>query len=338
VDVPAVQTLVIAHASDVAEARRLARELALRLGFGAAEGEEIALVLSELASNLVRHAGGGTLHLRPLKEGGRPGLEIESVDRGPGIANVEEALRDGFSTAGGLGYGLGVVNRLTDRLDIRSRPRQGTQVLCRRYARPDEKGVDRCPLAFGAATRAHPLMGVNGDAFVIKRWGESALAGVIDGLGHGQFAHRAAEAARQYVENHYDRPLADILRGANRACRATRGVVMALARFDWAVGKLTFASIGNVEARVTGSREPMNLLVRRGVVGGSAPPPAVTEHPWRAGYLMVLHSDGLTTRWRWEDYPGLALQPAPAVAQGLLWALAKEGDDATVVVVRDLVP
>src|SRR5258708_16312541 len=107
---------------------------------------------------------------------------------------------------------------------------------------------------------------VNGDTFVIQQWGESALVGVIDGVGHGQFAYSAAQAARQYVERHYDQPLADIFLGVARTCRATRGVVMGLARFDWGQGTLTFASVGTVEARAFDSPEPMNFVIPRRIM------------------------------------------------------------------------
>ncbi len=191
-----------------------------------------------------------------------------------------------------------------------------------------------CPLAFGVATRPRQPGAVNGDAFVVKQWAESALVGVIDGLGHGQFAHRAAQAARQYVESHFDLPLDQIFRGAARACRATRGVVMALARFDWGRARLAFASVGNIEVRVFPSSEPFHFSIRRGIVGLNAPNAVVTEHPWPPGHLLVLHSDGLRTHWGWKDFPGLASQPAAALAQEFLRRLATKEDDATVIVVR----
>ncbi len=177
----------------------------------------------------------------------------------------------------------------------------------------------------------------NGDAFVIKQWAESALVGIIDGLGHGQFAHRAAQAARQYVEGHFDRPLDQIFRGVGRACRATRGVVMALARFDWGRERLSFASVGNIEVRIFPSAEPFRFTIRRGVLGLNAPNAVVTEHPWPPDHMLVLHSDGLRTHWSWKDVARLAEQPAPVLAQALLRLLAKEDDDATVIVVRNAI-
>lgn len=177
-------------------------------------------------------------------------------------------------------------------------------------------------------------MPVNGDTFVIKQWGESALVGVIDGLGHGQFAYRAAQAARQYVERHFDQPLAEIFRGVARTCRATRGVVMGLARFDWGRATLTFASVGNVEARVFGSPERTNFVFPRGILGLNAQRPVVTQHRWELSNVMVLYSDGLTTHWRWSDFPHLAQASATVAAQELLRAFARDTDDATVVVVK----
>jgi hypothetical protein len=169
------------------------------------------------------------------------------------------------------------------------------------------------------------------------------LVGIIDGLGHGQFAHRAAQTARQYVENHFDLPLDQIFRGVGRACRATRGVVMALARFDWGRGRLAFASVGNIAVRVFPRAEPFHFVVRRGVIGLNAPGAAVTEHPWSPGHVLVLHSDGVATHWGWKDFPGWAdpeagAPPAAAMAQQLLRAKAKDEDDATVIVVRDVMP
>jgi anti-sigma regulatory factor (Ser/Thr protein kinase)/serine/threonine protein phosphatase PrpC len=328
--------IAVVNGSDVNEARQRAQVMALTIGFDETASAEVALAVSELGANLLRHTKGGTLTLTPLVDGRRVGMQVISQDRGPGIADVEQALTDGFSTTGGLGYGLGAVNRLMDELDIASEPgtSEGTRITCKRWLRVDVRRTMPDPLTFGAASRPHPRMTENGDAFVIKCWGEGALVAVIDGLGHGPFAEHAAQTARQYVESHVDQPLDLILRGVGRACRATRGVVMALARFDRDGTRLTFASIGNIEARVFGSVEPMNFAVRRGIVGVNAPNPAVTQHRWQPNYLLVLHSDGLTTRWRWEDFPGLGRTSASVIARRLLQALAKDDDDATVLVVK----
>jgi anti-sigma regulatory factor (Ser/Thr protein kinase) len=328
----------VRHDSDVGAARRAAKALAEKLGFGPVAAEEIALAVIELATNLVKYTSGGDLVLAPLAEGARVGLEVVSQDKGPGIPDVERALTNGYSTSGSRGMGLGAVNRLMDEFDIQSRPREGTRVVCRKWRRDYAASPQGCPLALGVATRPHTFGVVNGDAFVIKVWAESVLAGVIDGLGHGQFAHRAAQTARQYVEAHFDQPLDQVFRGTARACRATRGVVMALVRFDWGVGRVQVASVGNIEVRAFPPSHDLKFPVRRGVIGLNAPAALVTERPWSPEATMVIHSDGLRTHWAWEDLPGLAGQTAGAAAESLLRALAREQDDATVIVVRKAKP
>ncbi len=334
--VPTQRVLDILHRSDVALARRAAKELAAVLGFDEKACEEVSLAVSELASNLVKHAGGGTLQLTPLTSEGRIGIRIESIDTGPGIADVEQAVADGFSTASGLGYGLGAVNRLMDTLDITSRqePSAGTRIVCTRWIREYQPSAEPCPLSFGAATRGHPAMTVNGDAFVIKRWGEHALVALIDGVGHGPPARQAAQTARQYIETHFDRSVEEVFRGVAASCRATRGVVMALARFDWMRARMTFAAVGNVEARVFGAADPVNFVVRRGILGVSVVNATVTHHRWETDWIMVLQSDGMKTHWQWEDFPELATAPASLAAWRLVAALAKDDDDATAVVVK----
>jgi anti-sigma regulatory factor (Ser/Thr protein kinase) len=349
--------LAVFEPDDIIRAQAAAKRFALELGFDLTAIEEIAIVVSELASNLVRHAQGGRLILSQAGKDQRSGIRIESSDRGPGIAHVESAMADGFSTSGSLGYGLGTINRLMDEFQITSQPLQGTYILCQKWQHADSPPETACPLEFGVAARPFPGMEVNGDAFVIKHWGSSVLIGVIDGLGHGELAHLAAETARHFVETHYDQPLDAPFRGVARVCRSTRGVVMALARFDFGPqgsglkentpasaqsesgsGKpgirLSFGSIGNIEVRVRGNPAPMNFMVRRGVLGGSAPKVVITEHAWDLESLMVLHSDGLRTHWTWEDFPGITTQSAGALAQQLLSVLAKDEDDATVIVVK----
>lgn len=335
-EIPSQQTVDVTYDSDISVVRQISKTMAAAIGFNQRESEEISLVAVELASNLVRHAVEGRLTLEPVTDGAHSGIKIESMDKGPGVSNVEEAIVDGFTTAGGLGYGLGTANRLMDNLDIASQPGSGTRITCQRWLREQNSASMPCPLEFGVATRPHPrMMGVNGDAFVIKQWAESALVGVIDGLGHGQWAHRAAQTAHRYVESHFDRPLADIFRGVGRECRPTRGAVMALARFDWVTEKLSFASIGNIEVRVFNTTEPLKFIIRRGIIGLNAPTPVLTEHDWKLSNIMVLHSDGVKAHWKWEDFPELAKEPANVIAQKLVLALARDEDDATVVVVRN---
>ena len=339
------EVIDVLYTSDILTAQQTVRKIAAKVGFDDNNIEELEVVTSELVTNLVKHAGGGKLTITSLAADGRVGIQIESDDDGAGIANIEQAMTDGFSTVGSLGYGLGTVNRLMDQLDITSSPGNGVHLSCQRWLRAPALDRKYIPLDIGVATR--PKLGFedNGDSFVVKHWEKSILTGVIDGLGHGNLAHYAAETARTYVETHYDQPMARIFGGVAHVCRATRGVVMALARFDFLQPTpsdqdppfhLTYANIGNVECRVINSPQPINLILRRGVLGGFAPNPVINESPWYKGNIMVLHSDGLITHWRWDDFPDLWGQSAAIISQRLIQALAKEEDDATVVVVKSI--
>lgn len=325
--------------ADVYRAAELAGSVADSLGFTSVDRAEIALVVTELASNLVQHASGGTVIVSRIEARGQTGIQIESEDTGPGISDLEQAITDGYSTAGSLGIGLGTVNRLTDELAAYSRPERGVRIVCQRWMRPRTNGISVRDLAFGAATRSYRGLPENGDAFIIKEWGRNAIAGIIDGLGHGQFAQRASQTARQYIEQHFDQPLDSLFRGVGRACRATRGVVMALARLDLDQQKLTVASVGNIEVRLIGSPERFNLVVKRGIVGLlNAPSAHITEHPWTSTSLLIMHSDGLPAHWAWHEFPDLAHAEPAVVARRLLQALGKMDDDATVIVARNSTP
>ena len=319
------------HRSDVAPARNLARTAAQGLGFASEACEEIALVASELATNLVKYTPGGSLTLTPIVGPERMGLQIESKDAGPGIANIRQALTDGFSTSGSLGVGLGSVNRLTDEFDLQSRPGSGTHLTCRKWIRARPTASKDCPLDFGVASRGKT--DPNGDDFLVKKWEGFALIGLIDGCGHGQRAHQAARTARHYVESHFDLPLEAIFAGTERACHGSRGVVMALARFDWEAATLTFGSIGNIEARLLKGDTPLPFIVRRGILGAHAPRPVVATIPWDPSNILVLHTDGLTSHWSATQFKPLWGKPADEIARELLRALGKTLDDATALVV-----
>ncbi|MHC1760090.1 MAG: anti-sigma regulatory factor [Negativicutes bacterium] len=343
-DTPTVSNIEVRSQWDIRAAKLLAEQVATGLGFDPQERDEIAIVISELGSNLIKHAGRGFIAVSALSDNGQMGIQIESLDNGPGIANIAEAMRDGFSTSNSLGIGLGAVNRLMDRHEIISpiEGEYGTKILCVRYVRcKDPLTVSHCPLEVGAATRNHPLAEVNGDAFLIKNGATSLTIAVIDGLGHGENARRAAWTAREYIEKHYEQPLDSVFSGTGISCSGTRGVVLAIVRFSWdalpvqapPIIRFTHASVGNIECKVFGIPYPIPFVIRRGVVGLNAPKPVLSSHLWTSNMILVMHSDGLKTNWQWSEFPELVDSEINRAASILLRRLAKE-DDATVVVVR----
>ena len=132
---PLTAAVQVRARSDIYAARRSARRLAGAMGFPPADVEAIVLAVSELGTNLLRYAPGGSLAVAPGKLAGRGGLRIESRDHGPGLGDVGRALSDGFSSGGGLGAGLGAVRRATDRLRVQSSP-AGTRIVAWNWLSP----------------------------------------------------------------------------------------------------------------------------------------------------------------------------------------------------------
>lgn len=132
---PAVreETIDVQSDEDVVRVRQITRQWALDLGFSLIDQTKIVTAASELARNTLIHGGGGTTHFEELLEEGRRGLRLTFVDKGPGIADVEQALRDGYTTGSGLGLGLGGARRLANQFEIASRPGHGTCVRITRW-------------------------------------------------------------------------------------------------------------------------------------------------------------------------------------------------------------
>ncbi len=129
------QSKVIAIQSDldIVTARSTARDVARGVGFGPIDQARIATAVSELARNIFVHAKSGHMTVRGIEQGGRKGIELEFRDKGPGIANIEQALEDGFSTVQSMGMGLPGAKRLMDEFNIHSTVGIGTTILCRKW-------------------------------------------------------------------------------------------------------------------------------------------------------------------------------------------------------------
>lgn len=328
--------MVISTPAEVIAIRRIAREMASEMGFDESTREEIGLVVSELASNITKYAPRGIITLSQICDLHRKGLVIEAEDEGEGFVNIHVSMQDGVSTAGTLGVGLGAVNRLMDEFDILQREdRTGTRIICKRFLHNNTNYGKHCPFNFGVVSRQKPSETMNGDTFIIKHIRNATLVGVIDGVGHGILAAQAANAARQYIEQHADSSLFELFKGVDRACASTRGVVMALAVFDWSKNSFHFASVGNIEASIFhGHHEKPKFIVRRGIVGKHAPQPVITENKWHAGNILALHSDGISSHWSWHDFSTYTSHPAQVIAEHIYNANQKNHDDATIVIVK----
>ena len=318
---------VIDEESKVGEARRAAQNVA-NFEFDAQTAGRVAIAATELANNLLRHAGGGEILVQVLGSDGSATVELLAIDRGPGMADVDRCMRDGFSTGGTPGTGLGAVRRLADDFDIYSVPGEGTVVMARFGKGPDAK--------FGAV--CVPLHGEPdcGDAWHLVADGHRVAAMVVDGLGHGTFA---AEAARAGIEAFTTSPWAPphfLMHLAGTAMARTRGGAAAAALIEG--NAVSYAGVGNISGSLVSADKSQGLVSHAGTLGmqgmGTAPRRAQQfEYTRPAGGLLVMHSDGLSARWSLKERPAL-FSHHPAIIAGVLYRDHGRGkDDATVLVI-----
>jgi anti-sigma regulatory factor (Ser/Thr protein kinase) len=336
------QQFLVGEVSQVGEARRAAAALAAIAGFDDVAAGRLALVVTELGTNLARHAREGRLLLGAGADGDGEGaprwIDVLALDRGPGMADIGACLRDGFSTGSTPGTGLGAIKRLADRFSAFSRPGAGTVIAARvgaeREVERRSEPVTRPPFLVGAIALAAPGEFVCGDDWAFRHEGGRASVMVADGLGHGPTAAEAAsEAVAVFRTATRDAP-SQLLERAHVRLRTTRGAAVAVADLDIGAGTIVFGGAGNIAGRILSGVGDRTLLSQHGTVGLRMSHLRDIHYPWPAHALLVLHSDGIATRWSLDEGDGL-LQCDPLVIAGWLIRDHSRGrDDATVVVIR----
>ncbi|MEU5079603.1 ATP-binding SpoIIE family protein phosphatase [Streptomyces eurythermus] len=307
----------------VRDARMAAREACDDSGLAPARTAAAELVATELATNLLKHAGGGLMVVNlvePPDGGAGPSVQLYSLDHGPGIADVDAALRDGYSTAdGSLGAGLGSCRRSANAFHLYSRPGRGTVAAARIDAEPGERWAPPARLPAGGITVSLRQDAQCGDAWGWVRSGRLLTLLLADGLGHGPKAAHASGAAVAELRRAGHLPPADILRRLHTALRPTRGAAVTVAQVDTDRAELSFAGVGNVSARVRSGGSWTSLVSHPGIVGAYFPAQVpVRRLPWHEESLLVVHSDGLPSRWTPPEDPGLLAHDPSVVAAAIL--------------------
>ena len=322
----------VEEASQVGDARRTALLVADRAGLDETARGRVALVATELATNLGRHARGGMLLVRQL-EGESPGVELLSVDRGPGM-ELARALVDGFSTGGTAGTGLGAVRRIADAFDAYSRPGGGTVLLARIAGSGGSGSLGGAALPIGVICVPAPGEDRPGDSWAVGRDGGRVRLLVVDGLGHGPIAAQAAaEAVRLF--HAYPEAGPDAMVGRlHDGLRATRGAALAVAEIVPLSSTVRWAGVGNIAASIVSAGGARSLMSHNGIVVHQMRKVQEMTYVWSADAVLVMASDGLRSQWRLDDHPGIAAHD-PAIVAGVLFRDFLRGrDDATVLVAR----
>jgi anti-sigma regulatory factor (Ser/Thr protein kinase) len=324
--------VTVADESQIGEARRAVAVACHRLGLDETVTGKAAVVVTEAATNIVKHAGGGEILVRAVADG----IEVMALDRGPGIADIAASLRDGYSTAGTQGSGLGAIRRMASTFDIYSAPGLGTAVLAR-ILPPAATTAPANGNLVAISAVSLPIAGetLNGDAWVEQGTERGKRILVVDGLGHGPVASEAAHAAIEAFRAAPREEPAAAVETCHLAMRSTRGAALAVAEISVQPGLVRFAGIGNIAGSIWNGSVSHHTVSLNGTAGHGTIRPREFSYPWPAGSLLVMASDGLATRWSLERYPGLASHD-PALVAGILYRdHSRRRDDVTVVVARE---
>lgn len=324
--------LPVADSTQVSEARRSIAERTSALRFSTRTAAEAAIVVTEMAGNLVKHGGGGELLLRTVGDAAHAGIELLALDRGPGM-DVARCLVDGYSTATSPGTGLGAIRRLASSSDFYALPTRGSAVLATIWSSAAPGETDHHWVVGGVNV---PLTGeeICGDAWVVRCHDRGVDMMMVDGLGHGPQAAKASEAAAMAFLARGGRSPSHHLADADGALQATRGAAMGVAVIDPHGGQVTFAGVGNTAAMVVKGEAVQHLVSFGGIVGRRNIPLREFTALWSADAMFIAHSDGINTRWSLAAYPGLADRHPSLIAGVLYRDFARGRDDASVLVIK----
>lgn len=327
--------LRVKESSQVGEARRLAASMGRYLGLDEVGVEHVSIVVTELATNLLKHAAGGDLILRALHVAESSGIEALSLDKGPGIRNVGESLSDGYSTSGSPGTGLGAIQRLSSLFDIYSRPGRGTAVLSRIARQSPPASAPARPIEVGVVCLPVMTEEACGDAWAFHQTRERALIMLADGLGHGPDAAKASALAVDIFNNYSMNSPAEMIEHMHAAMRSTRGAAVAVTEMLWDRHEVRYAGVGNISGRIFSGDAVRNMVSHNGTVGLKARKIVEFTYPWPEDGLLIMHSDGLATHWNLDDYPGLRGRNPALIAGVLFRDHNRVRDDSTLVIIRE---
>jgi anti-sigma regulatory factor (Ser/Thr protein kinase) len=327
--------LALEDRSAVGEARREAARLAATLDFGEAEAGALALVVTEAATNILKHADRGKMIFRVVQRGSTGGIEVLALDRGPGLANLGQAFRDGHSTAGSPGTGLGAIQRMSAEFDVHSTPNKGLVLRVVVWGK-DVPADDAEVPVIGAICVPKTGETAGGDAWAVMSRHDGFLICVVDGLGHGPEAALAARTAIASVSEGATRShsVTELVERAHLALRPTRGAALAVARMTPEKAICNFCGVGNISACLLSRGQSRSLVSMAGILGHQVHRIREFQYPFSDDTLCIMHSDGLATRWRLDDYPGLE-GSHPALVAGVLYRdYSRQRDDTVVCAVR----
>lgn len=327
------RVIAVTESSQTLGAKVEARELAEKIGFDDTDAHRAGLVATEMASNLVKHAPAGGEIL--IRRANRTELEILAIDRGPGIADLNTSFSDGHSTAGSPGTGLGAIRRLSDEFDVFSRRPGGTVLFSRLRARSAHR-VQPQGFEVGLVAVAKAGEDVSGDGWHVAGGAAAMTMLLADGLGHGIGAADAANAAVTAFLRYTNATPSEALEAVHDGVSHTRGAAAAVVSLTRSPALVKYAGVGNISGSIAINGTIRHAVSHNGTLGHEARIFREYSYPWEKDAILVIHSDGLSSHWSLDAYPGLRLRHPSVIAAVLYRDFSRQRDDATVIVVKEI--
>lgn len=307
--------------------------LAVKAGFSETKVGEIDIIVAELVSNLIKHANGGRLLVKLVKQQNIDGIEIISIDNGDGIADVNKMMADGMSTTNTLGHGLGAIKRLSDVFQVYSQKGWGTILLSRVFK--EELPFSRRSNEIRAIIVPKPGEEKCGDGFYCRMTSESVRLFLGDGLGHGAEAAVAVNAAMQAFRFNNEESATDVVRELHLSVKKTRGLVGTVALYVKNEKKWKICGVGNIATRIINGIEMRSSMAYNGIIGYNMPT-SMKDQEVQAenAQVLLLCSDGIKTKWDLVKYPGILKHDLSILAAVIFKDQARFTDDMSVVAVR----
>ena len=325
--------VLVNESSQVADARRRITTLAGQVGLDETRVGVCAVISSEIGTNLVKHARNGEMFLRNLFHESTRGIEIIAVDRGPGMGNLNRALRDGHSTAGSSGTGLGAIRRMASEFDIHSLPGRGTVLVARVWDNRRDRG-ETLPSVAGVISKAMNGETVSGDGWLYTSSDRRTVCAIADGLGHGPLAAEAASCAIESLRTYSTTPLTEQITRVHGALRATRGAALGIVEIHQDKHIVKFAGIGNIMAVLLENGMSRHMVSLNGTLGHQIGRVTEFQYPWSEAAILIMCSDGISTHWDLKSYDGLMSRDPALIAATLYRDFTRGRDDTTVIVYK----
>ncbi|MHB1528784.1 MAG: SpoIIE family protein phosphatase [Acidiferrobacteraceae bacterium] len=327
----------IAAESDLIQLHARVNALGRRLGFDSLQCERVRLVAAEMATNQTKYAGGRG-YIQVWEVGGDPcALDLFAMDWGSGISDLIAAQRDGHSSGGTLGKGLGAISRLSDCSDIFSLPAdqparswQGTVVWARFGAGPPNPLWART----GLFMRAYQDGRCNGDLVALQRADHGVRVLHLDALGHGCPAEAVASRALSAFDTGVSANEA-IQRIDRALSEESRGAALALYDLDFAAGTVRSIGAGDLQASILQGNGKQTVRLTPGVIGQVHGSLDITEWVWPYGAFFMSASDGLRASWDPLAAPGLLRRHPQLIAYFMGQMAGRISDDKSLLLVRN---